>query len=385
MSNPLRYALGMQDSGAFRWLSTGDEAFAATRDAIQNSRSSVRFETYIYAPGSPGSDYLDLLIAASRRGVQVRVLLDAFGSLLLPESFWSPLREAGAEVRWFNRMSLDRFNIRNHRKLIVCDDAIALVGGFNVAPVSLGDGVQSGWRDVGLRLTGPLVPKLADSFETMFSLADFRHRRLSRLRKSDARREVRAAGGELLLSGPGRGRNLIRQSLRTDLASTDSVRIIAGYFLPPLRLRRAIARVARRDGRVQLILAGKSDVPLMQAAARSLYQRLLRAGVEIYEYEPQVLHTKLLLFDRTVYVGSANLDVRSFRINYELMLRLTDPGVVREAGDVFESHLRHGRRIERGEWRKSRTLWAKLRERVALLLFTRIDPLVARRQLRSFR
>jgi cardiolipin synthase len=282
-------------------------------------------------------------------------------------------------------MSLDRFNIRNHRKLTVCDDAIAIVGGFNVAPVTLGDGVQSGWRDVGMQLTGSLVPELAASFDVMFNLADFRHRRLSRLRKPKTRRDIRTAGGELLLSGPGRGQNPIRRALWLDLASANSVRIIAGYFLPTLRLRRAIARVARRGGRVQLILAGKSDVPLMQAAARSLYQRLLRAGVEIHEYEPQVLHTKLLLFDRAVYVGSANLDVRSFRINYELMLRLTEPGVVRDAGDVFESHLRHSRRIERSEWRKARTLWAKLRERVALLLFTRIDPLVARKQLRNFR
>ena len=146
-----------------------------------------------------------------------------------------------------------------------------------------------------------------------------------------------------------------------------------------------MTRVARRGGSVQLILAGRTDIPLMQAATRSLYQRLLRAGVEIHEYQPQVLHTKLLLIDQAVYVGSSNLDVRSFRINYELMLRLTEPRVVREANEVFESHLRQCRRIERGDWRRSRTLWAKFKERVALLLFTRIDPLVARRQLRNFR
>ncbi len=262
---------------------------------------------------------------------------------------------------------------------------VAIVGGFNVAPVSLGDGVKSGWRDVGLRLTGALVPELASSFDNMFELANIRHRLLSRFRKPHRRREVRTAGGELLISGPGRGQNLIRRSLRIDFGSADSVRIIAGYFLPPLRLRRAIARVARRGGRVQLILAEKSDVPLLQAAGRSLYQRLLRAGVEIYEYQPQILHTKLMLFDRAVYVGSANLDVRSFRINYELMLRLIDPGVVHEAGEVFKSHLNHSRQIERGEWRKARTLWAKLRERAALILFTRIDPFIARKQLRNFR
>jgi cardiolipin synthase len=123
----------------------------------------------------------------------------------------------------------------------------------------------------------------------------------------------------------------------------------------------------------------------MQTATRSLYQRLMRAGVEIHEYQPQVLHTKLLLLDQVVYVGSSNLDVRSFRINYELMLRLTEPDVVREAIDVFESHLRHSRRISRRDWRKARSFWAKLKERAALFVFTRIDPLIARKQLRSFR
>mgnify|MGYP000963982301 CR=1 FL=1 len=156
----------------FRWLCTGDEAFAAAREVMESARSTIRFESYIYAPGAPGDDYRELLVAASRRGVQVRVLVDAFGSLTLPEGYWNALRDAGGEVRWFNRMSLDRFNFRDHRKLLACDESVAIVGGFNVAPVSLGDGVHSGWRDVGLRLTGPLVPELESSFDGLFSLAE---------------------------------------------------------------------------------------------------------------------------------------------------------------------------------------------------------------------
>jgi cardiolipin synthase len=377
----------MTELGAarFHWLNTGDEAYAAARDALEGAQNTIRFESYIYTPGAPGDDYRDLLVAACGRGVKVRLLLDAFGSLLLGEQFWNPLREAGGEVRWFNRLSLARFNIRNHRKLLACDQNVAIVGGFNVAPVSLGDGVRSGWRDVGLRLTGPLVPELAASFDTLFELADFRHRRLTRFRRPGASRRVQTAGGELLLSGPGRGQSWIRRSLQGDLARARFVRVIAGYFLPLPRMRRAITRAARRGARVQLITPGQSDIPLMRAATRSLYQRLLRAGVQIYEYQPQVLHTKLLLIDQAVYVGSANLDVRSFRINYELMLRLTEPDTVQEAVAIFESHLRHSRAIDRGEWRKSRTFWAKIKERLALFLFTRLDPLVARRQLRNFR
>jgi cardiolipin synthase len=377
----------MTDLGAavFHWLTTGNEHHAAVRAALDNARNSIRFESYIYAPGEPGDTCRDCLIAAARRGVNVRVLLDAFGSLLLSEPYWDPLREAGGQVRWFNPLSLDRFNIRDHRKLLVCDDNLAIVGGFNVAPVCLGDGVNQGWRDVGLRLSGSLVPELAASFDVLFDRADFRHRRLARFRRRWANHRVATAEGELLLGSPGRGTGSIQRALQTDLAAANQVRIVSSYFLPPRRLRRALTRVTHRGGRVQLITAGKTDIPLMQAATRSLYGRLLRAGVEIHEYQPQVLHTKLALINRAAYVGSANLDIRSFRINYELMLRLTAPATVDEAVAIFESHLGHSRKIDPGQWRNSRTLAAKLKERLALFLFTRLDPLITRRQLRGFR
>jgi len=112
-------------------------------------------------------------------------------------------------------------------------------------------------------------------------------------------------------------------ALRRDLAHARTVQIIAAYFLPPRRLRRLLMHVARKGGRVQLVLPGKSDVPLIRLAAHSLYQRLLRAGVEIYEYQPQILHTKLVIVDAIVYAGSSNLDTRSLNINYELLARLT--------------------------------------------------------------
>jgi len=143
--------------------------------------------------------------------------------------------------------------------------------------------------------------------------------------------------------------------------------------------------VVRRGGRVQLILAGKSDVLLSQLAARSLYQRLLRAGVEIYEYQPQILHAKLIVVDQVVYVGSANLDARSLHINYELLMRLPDRQLAAEARKIFAADLQHCRSIERVAWRKSRTFWNKLKERWAYFLFARVDTYVARRQFRTLR
>ena len=141
----------------------------------------------------------------------------------------------------------------------------------------------------------------------------------------------------------------------------------------------------RRGAKVQLILAGKSDVLVSQLAGRSLYRRLLKGGVEIFEYEPQVLHSKLMIVDNAVYVGSANLDQRSLRINYELMLRLQDPEIASEARRIFDRHMAHSRPIELAGWRRSRSVWQRLKQRLAYLLLVRIDPYIAGRQWRALK
>jgi cardiolipin synthase len=370
---------------AFEWLTTGDRAFVAAGEAIRAALHSIRLESYIYADSQLGLRVLSALLEARQSGVQVRVLIDAVGSVGLPDSFWEPLRAAGGEVRWFNPLSLERFAIRDHRKLLVCDEAVAFVGGFNIAPEYEGDGVTRGWCDLGLRVEGELAVELATSFDQMFARADFHHKRIFRLRRFAAKRAVPAHDWQLLLSGPGRGRNPIQRALRNDLAVGENVQIVAAYFLPPLRIRRLLTRAARRGARVQLILAGKTDVPLAQLAARSLYRRLLRDGVEIYEYEPQVLHAKLFVVDGAVYVGSANLDPRSLRINYDLMVRFANAEMAEQARGIFADTLKRCRRIELKAWRASRPWWERLKQRCAYFLLASVDPYVASWQYRKLR
>src|SRR5690606_19544004 len=143
------------------------------------------------------------------------------------------------------------------------------------------------------------------------------------------------------------------------------VKITMAYFLPTWRLRRALLRVVQRGGRVQLILAGKSDVLVSQLAARSLYRRLLNGGIEIYEYQPQILHAKLMIIDDAVYVGSSNLDQRSLQINYELMIRFQNPRIADQAREVFSKNLKNSEAITSESWRKSRTLWRRFKQRWA--------------------
>jgi len=304
--------------------------------------------------------------------------VDSFGSITLPGNFWEQLIAAGGQFHWFNPMSLKRFVIRDHRKMLVCDEQTAIIGGFNIAPEYTGDGVTKGWRDLGIRVHGPLGSELAESFDAMFGRASFEHKPLQRFRKSTSRATISGETWRLLLSGPGRGYHFLKRTFATDLANAHTVQIICAYFLPTWRLRRELERVVRRGGRVQLILAGKSDVRLSQLASQKLYRQLLKRGLEIYEYQPQVLHAKLFIVDEQVYVGSSNLDARSLNINYELMVRLTEPTAVEGAREIFSEILSHSRRIDAAKWAKSRSLWTKLREEWAYFLLGRVDPWWAR-------
>jgi cardiolipin synthase A/B len=368
---------------AWTWLRSGEEAFSSMLSAIASARSSVRLETYIFSSGSLGGTFREALVKAQSRGVSVRVLVDAFGSLTLPDDFWTPLREAGGEARFFNPIHLQRFQIRNHRKLLVCDERTAFIGGYNIAPEYEGDGITHGWRDLGLRIEGPLAAELAASFDRMFTLADFRHKRFVRIRPAQVRRKAQSGDQQILIGRPGIGINPVKRALRRDLSIARSARMMVAYFLPTGRLRRGLFRASRRGAEVKLILAGKSDVPVSQLAAQSLYRRLLKTGVEIYEYEPQVLHTKLFLLDDTVYVGSANLDPRSLSINYELTIRFESKRMADEAREIFDDALCHSRQIQLDDWMTTRTFWARLKRRWAYIFLARIDPYIAHRQWRS--
>jgi len=368
---------------AWQWLRTGDENFRAMIEAIELAQSSVCLEVYIFTAGHLGRQFRDALVSAQRRGVKVRVLLDALGSMGLPNDFWRPLREAGAEARFFNPVAFIGFWFRNHRKLLVCDGRVAFVGGFNIAPEYEGDGVRAGWRDLGLKLEGPLVEQLASSFEQMFEGAQFLHKRFTRVRKLGVKTPRIPLAEQVLFSEPGRGKNPVKHALRRDLSLARDVRIIVAYFLPTLRLRGDLARIVRMGGRVQLILAGKSDVRLSQLAAQSLYRRLLKRGVEIHEYQPQILHAKLIIVDDIVYIGSSNLDQRSLGINYELMIRFEGREMAAQARAIFADDLKHSQLIDPGEWRKSRTFWQRLQGRAAYWLLVRIDPILARRKWRG--
>ena len=375
--------LSSPQNQASEWLCTGFEIFPAMLHAIATAKKSVRLETYIYADGRLGQKFRDALVETARRGVQVRVMVDAVGSWFLPGDFFKPLTDAGGEVCRFNPLNFWRFGVRDHRKLLVVDDRVAFVGGFNIADEYDGDGVACGWCDAGAKLEdAALIERLAGSFDQLFATADFRRRPLLRLRAFKQRRRGsrKKSRDDALLTHPGAGKSPFQVALHNDLHHARDITIVSAYFLPPRQLRRDLRWAARRGARVRLILAGKSDVPIARLAAQVYYRRLLRAGVEIYEYEPQILHAKLMIVDNTVYVGSANLDIRSLNLNYEIMVRLRDKAMADGARGHIERMLKHSRRVELVPWLRAQTFWARWKSYWAHLLLRHVDPFVALRQ-----
>jgi len=386
-----------QGAHTARWLANGEQAFAALYAAIDGARQSIRFECYIIRPEGPAQELRARLLRALGRGVAVRLLYDAFGSEALPAGFFATLTDAGAEVRAFSPARSLRFAMRDHRKLFVADERVALLGGFNVGPEYTGDGVSQGWYDLGLCIEGPIGVQLARGFDAMFALAPMTPRALRQFRRA-----VRAASGDepapvagpqtvpgaadarvtLLQSGLGWPHARLRRALHHDLAAAVEVRCMAAYFLPSSRIRRELSACHARGGRTRLLLAGRTDVRIARLASQHLYGRLLHGGAELYEYQPQILHAKLLLLDDVVYVGSCNLDRRSLHINYELLLRLRWPELAAQGRALFEAGVARGTAVQRADWGR-RGWWQRARESLAYWLVSRVDPLLARRRMRS--
>jgi cardiolipin synthase len=366
-----------------RLLKNGIEAFPAMLEAVDRALSSIALEMYIVADDETGREFRGHLIDAAGRGVKVMVLIDAWGSLNLPKNFWDELCNAGGTVRRFHPILKGLIPFRNHRKLLLVDDRLAYVGGINIADEYYrGAHGEPVWRDNALEVSGTEVAQLRRSFSRMWSRTESPLRRfLSRLRRD---RGALVLGGErvrFLESGPENPLKPVRRAYRQVIRNAEkNIDIAMGYFYPHGRLLRALKRAVKRGVRVRLLFSQKTDVPVARWAARGLYGRLLRSGVEVWEYLPAMMHAKLAIADDTVIVGSANLDIRSGSINYELVATVADRAVAMRARADFEDDLKSSRPIGLEEWSK-RPMIQKLKERFSSCLLARVDIFLARREM----
>lgn len=362
----------------------GTAAYACMWRLIRAATATVELESYIYQAGPVGDRFLAELTGAARRGVRVRVLVDAYGSDALPQRYFAPLLAAGGELRWFNPKRLLQLSFRNHRKLLRADSQ-AVVGGLNIADAYAGDGLTAGWRDFAVRVDGPVVDQLARSFDRMWELAVFGRREFLDFWRTGARSEADVNGQPvLLLSGPGCPTAGLRRRLLADIRAARRLWAWAAYFLPSRRIGAAI-RDAARHGEAEIMLGEHSDVPVARWASERLFTRFLRAGVRIHRYRPQIVHSKALVLDDVVYIGSSNLDVRSLLINYELLLRIPSASLAARLRAEFETDRRHSDVLGLSHWRNGRRWWQSVRSYFAYQLLARLDPYLAARSLKSLR
>ena len=366
-----------------RLLKNGAEAFPAMFEAIDSAKTFIALEMYIYTDDVTGREFKAHLVQAARRGVQIMVLVDGWGSWSLSDEFWEDLRAAGGAVRRFRPVLKGLSLFRNHRKLLLIDDNIAYIGGMNIADEYFrGADGEAAWRDNLFEISGPEVLRLRRSFSRMWVRAESPLRRFILWRRRNRHMKVVVGGGvRFLESGPENPMRPVRRAyLQVINSAVGNIDLAMAYFYPHGRLMRALRRAVRRGVQVRLLFSMKTDIPVARWAARGLYGRLLRAGVEVWEYVPAMMHAKLAISDDTVIAGSANLDIRSGAINYELVAVVTDHELAAKAHADFENDLKKSVRISLEDWKK-RPMFQKLKERFSFCLLARADIFVARMEL----
>ena len=318
-------------------IESGEERFRLLLDLIAGAERSIKMLMYMFNPDNDGDAVRKALTDAARRGVDVKLLIDGFGSAATPK-FFQELAEAGGSYCVFNPSYGRRYLLRNHQKLIVIDQQTVLIGGANIDATYLDDRSAEHWRDLWLRLDGPEATLPARYFDSLFRWSKRPRSKLRSLRRTVAEFNEWRGPLQWKFSGPLSMRNSWWRSIGRDMKRARQLDMIFAYFAPPGAMIRRIGRIGRR-GRARIINAAKSDNNATIAAARHSYSRLLRRHVALYEYQPSKLHTKLAIVDDIVHIGSSNFDYRSFYINLEIMLRIKDVAFADAMRGYFEREL----------------------------------------------
>ena len=358
-------------------LEDGPQRLEALIALIEGAAESLRFLYYMFLDDDAGTQVRDALIAAAQRGVRVSLLVDGFGSTANLE-FFRPLRESDARFCIFIPKWGRRYLLRNHQKLALADDRKVIIGGFNISDDYFGTVESGAWRDLGLLVDGDGAGGLVRYFDDLFAWAQKPHGRIRELRRMLHQHSVTGGRLDWLFGGPTRRLSPWARAVRKDMKSARRLDIVAAYFAPSIGMLRRIARVAR-VGRSRVLTASKSDNNATISAARNTYWWLLKRKVEIFEYEPTKLHTKLFVVDDAVHIGSANFDMRSLFLNLEMMLRVEDAGFASVMRAFVDREIAASRQVTMESHRRERTLFNRLRWALGYFVVAVADYRIARR------
>jgi cardiolipin synthase A/B len=360
--------LGVRATGgnSYTVLANGDQIFPSMLAAVNGAQRRISFETYIYNEGTIGKQFTEAFIAAAKRGVQVQLVIDAIGSNKIPKEWHDSLRAAGVKLGEFGApqwYSLEELNYRTHRKILTIDGRIGFTGGVGLDDQWAGNAQDpQHWRDTMVRFEGPVARLMEGAFQENFAET------LGPVTPVvDPPPQIPAApldSAMVLRSSPTGGSNdLKRLYLLSIAAARRTLDISSPYFVTDESTRWALAEARRRGVRIRVLVEGDlTDAKPVKYAGRDAYQLLLDQGIEIYEYQPTMMHVKAMIVDGVwSMVGSANFDNRSLELNDELNVAVSDRSLAARLTQDFEQDLRAAHKLDASSWRQ-RPFLEKTRE-----------------------
>ena len=345
-------------------LFNGDQIFPAMLEAIRSAQKSITYLQYIYEDGTIAHEMADAFAERCRAGVQVKILLDSLGSISLPQDIPDRWKNSGCQLEWFEKVTFKflHYNHRSHRRILVVDGKIGFTGGHAVTDAWKGDGrAPEHWRQTDVRVEGPIVQQLQAAFVDSWRrttgniLGDS-----SYFPPLDSQGKVYA---QIVKSSPlGGSFGSYLLFLLSITSAQKSIHITNPYFFPDDRIEKALINAVKRGVKIVVITPGKGDLAATSSVSVSGFGPYLIGGVEIYEYQPALMHTKVMIVDGVwATVGSANLDNRSLAINEEINLVVYDTGFAEQLEKSFQEDLKYSKRLTYEAW-NSRPLMDKIME-----------------------
>ena len=363
------------DGNRVETLVNGKQIFPAMLDGIRSAKKSITLETYVYWKAAISKQFTDALAERAQAGVKVHVLVDWVGSGKIDQKYIKQISDAGGEVHEYHAFhpldpaSWHNIDHRTHRKILVIDGKLGFTGGVGIADEWTGNADnRKHWRDNHYRIEGPVVGQLQAAFcdnwmqttgqvlegDNYFPKLDNAGTQWAQMFRSSSNGGSENMELLFLLSISGAGQN---------------IRMESAYFDPDALTRKRMIEAARRGVKIQILVPGENiDEKVVRAASRAHWGDLLKAGIEIYEYQPTMIHCKLMIVDDTwVTIGSANMDNRSFRLNDEANLDVHDEKFAGEQVAIFNNDLQNARQITLQLW-EARSFREKLANALSSLL-----------------
>lgn len=371
-------ALPLSKNNEVELLINGEEKFPEVIQEIKNAKEHIHIEYYIFENDGIGNTIINLLIEKAKQGIKVRFIYDDFGSRGIRKKQLKQMRLAGVEAYPFYKIKIlalaNRLNYRNHRKIIVIDGRIGFVGGINVSDKYINPNDKKlYWRDTHLKITGPAVMSLQYIF-----LVDWNYCSKEKIQPNEnyfpdynQTKEINIIENknkvvQIVASGPDSKSPLILQSICKAISlAKNEILITTPYFIPSEVLNECLIIAAASGVKTKLLVPGISDSKFVNFASRSYFLDLIKAGVEIYQYEKGFVHSKTMVIDNEIsIVGTANMDLRSFDLNFEVNAIVYDKEISNELRNYFYVDLDNSIKIDQNSWEK-RSKYIQLVEKIS--------------------